>query len=108
MKRFSIFFAIVAALFVSCDQENGIEALGFEIEKDTIYADPEGGVESLFVTSGVEWFVSSNRPWISISPANGVGSTKCSILVDSTLQNGLRDAKLTFQTVEGEQYFVMV
>ena len=43
MKRFSIFFAIVAALFVSCDQENGIEALGFEIEKDTIYADPEGG-----------------------------------------------------------------
>ena len=108
MKRFSIFFAIVAALFVSCDQENGIEALGFEIEKDTIYADPEGGVESLFVTSGVEWFVSSNRPWISISPANGVGSTKCSILVDSTLQNGLRDAKLTFQTVEGDQYFVMV
>ena len=73
-----------------------------------LYADPEGGVESLFVTSGVEWFVSSNRPWISISPANGVGSTKCSILVDSTLQNGLRDAKLTFQTVEGDQYFVMV
>ena len=108
MKRLSILFAIVTAIFFASCDENGVNAVSFEIDKDSIFAAPEGGTEYLQVTSSVEWIASANKPWISISPANGIGSTKCSILVDSTLENGIREAKLTFETVEGDRYTVMV
>lgn len=108
MKRLSILFAIVTAIFFASCDENGVGAVSFEIDKDSIFAAPEGGTEYLQVTSSVEWIASANKPWISISPANGIGSTKCSILVDSTLENGVREAKLTFETVEGDRYTVMV
>ncbi len=108
MKRLSILFAIAAVLFVSCDQGEGIGSVSFNVEKESIFAMPEGGAQSLQVTSTVEWIASANKPWISISPANGIGSTKCSILIDSTLENGVREAKLTFETVEGDRYTVKV
>lgn len=101
MKRLSILFAIVTVLFASCNDEVGITSVNLSTDRDSIYVVPEGGTEYLQVTSTMEWTAVSNKPWISISPANGIGSTKCSILIDSTLANGLREAKLTFETVEG-------
>ena len=41
----------------------------------------------------------SDKPWISISPANGVGSTKCRIVVDSTLESSARTATLRFSAI---------
>ena len=101
MKRLSILFAIATILFVSCD-ENGFNDSVLELDKTHIFADPEGGTEFLQVTSNVEWVATSNEPWLSISPANGIGSTKCRVLIDSTLVNGVREAKLTFMTVESD------
>ena len=101
MKRLSILFAIATILLISCD-ENGFNDSVLELDKTCIFAEPEGGTEFLQVTSSVEWIASSNEPWISISPANGIGSTKCRILIDSTLVNGVREAKLTFMTVESD------
>ena len=101
MKRLSILFASVALLFTSCDERNGNVAY-FEIDKDSLYIDtPEGSTEYLQVNSTVEWTVSANQPWVSVSPANGIGSTKCTVLVDSTLDDGMREAKLAFESVEG-------
>ena len=80
-----------------------------EVDKpEGLFVEAKGGIESLQITSTVEWTVSSNKPWISISPANGIGSTKCSILVDSTLENGAREARLTFKTLNGDRCDVMV
>ena len=109
MKKITILFALAAVFFVSCD-EKGINAPSFSIDKleEGIDADPEGGTEYLQVTSTVEWVASANQPWLSISPANGFGNTKCSVLVDSTLENGVRKAILAFETIEGERYEVTV
>jgi hypothetical protein len=106
MKRLSILFAIVIALFASCDEE-GVNVVDFQIDKDSIFVAPEGCTEYLQITSTKEWTAVSNKPWISISPANGIGSTKCSVLIDSTLENGLREAKITFETVEGRHPVVV-
>ena len=108
MKKITILLAIAAALFTSCREENDNIA-SFTIDKqEGIFAAPEGGEEYLQVTSTVEWTASANQPWVSISPANGVGSTKCTIFVDSTLSNSVREAKLTFETTEGDRCTVMI
>ena len=108
MKKITILFAIAVALFASCREENDNFA-SFTIDKpEGLFAAPEGGTEFLQVSSTVEWTASANQPWISISPANGIGQTKCSIFVDSTLSNNVREAKLTFETTEGDRYTVMI
>ena len=98
MKKTSILFAIAAILFCSCNEdENGI--VGFEIDKASVSVVPEGGTEYLQVTSASEWVAVSDKPWISISPANGIGSTKCRIVVDSTLESSARTATLRFSAI---------
>ena len=108
MKKITILFAIAIVLFASC-REEGVNAVSFAIDKqEGIYVAPEGGTEFLHVTSTVEWTASANEPWVSISPANGVGNIKCSVLIDSTLSNGVREAKITFETIENDRCAVKV
>ena len=108
MKKITILSAIAVVLFASC-REEGVNAVSFAIDKqEGIYVAPEGGTEFLQVTSTVEWTASVNEPWVSISPANGVGNTKCSVLIDSTLSNGVREAKITFETIENDRCAVKV
>ena len=108
MKKITILFAIAVVLFASCREENDNFA-SFTIDKpEGIFAAPEGGTEYIQVSSTEEWTASANQPWISVSPANGIGQTKCSIFVDSTLSNNVREAKLTFETTEGDRYTVMI
>ena len=108
MKRITILFALAVLFLASC-REEGVTTESFQVDKqEGVFAAPEGGTEYLQVTSTVEWIASTNEPWLSVSPANGIGSTKCAILVDSTLQNGTRKAKLTFETIDGDRYVVMV
>mgnify|MGYP003289935991 CR=1 FL=1 len=98
MKKISILFAITAVLFCSCN-EDGNGLVGFEIDKASVSVVPEGGTEYLQVTSATEWVAVSDKPWISISPANGIGSTKCRIVVDSTLESSARTATLRFSAI---------
>ena len=99
MKKISILFAITAVLFCSCN-EDGNGLVGFEIDKASVSVVPEGGTEYLQVTSATEWVAVSDKPWISISPANGIGSTKCRIVVDSTLESSARTATLRFSAID--------
>ena len=107
MKRFSILFALTVILFASC-REEGAGVSSFEIDKTSIFVAPEGGTEYLEINSSMEWTASANQPWISISSANGIGSTKCRVFVDSTLENDIREARLTFETVDGDRCPVKV
>ena len=107
MKRFSILFFLTVILFASC-REEGAGVSSFEIDKTSIFVSPEGGTEYLEINSSMEWTASANQPWISISPANGIGSTKCRVFVDSTLENDIREARLTFETVDGDRCPVKV
>lgn len=112
MKKFvhlSIIFVAVAAAFTSC-REDSEGLMTFSVDKAGagIAVAPEGGTEYLQVTSPAEWIATSDKPWVSVSPANGIGNTKCSVLVDSTLDNGVREAKLVFATMEGDRQVVTV
>ena len=108
MKKITILFAIVVVLFTSCREENG-NVVDFAIDQQEGFeANAEGDTLYLQVTSMVEWTASANQPWVSVSPANGIGSTKCSIFVDSTLENNLREAKLAFETTTGERKQIIV
>ena len=94
MKK--ITFILLAVLFAACQEEI---LLTFEVDKPAITIGAEGGTEYLQVTSPTEWVAISSEPWVSISPANGIGKTKCSIVIDSTLVDGARTATLYFRAV---------
>ena len=104
-----LFVAIVPVLFTSC-REEADSIVVFSVEKagTGLSIAPEGGTEYLQVTSPVEWSVTSDKPWVSVSPANGIGSTKCSVFVDSTLDNGVREAILTFETHDNDMLKVAI
>ena len=108
MKKTTILFAIAIVLFASCREENG-NTVSFSIDKqDGFEANAEGDTLYLQVTSMEEWTASANQPWVSVSPANGIGRTKCAIFVDSTLDNNIREAKLAFETTTGDREQVIV
>ena len=93
MKKLAILFAIVTVFFTSCrEEDDGVEHNFVDTNGITVGA--EGGTEYLQVSSASEWVAVASEPWVSISPANGVGITKCSIVVDSTLINDVRSEKL--------------
>lgn len=106
MKRITILFTLIVVFFASCREEEG--SVLFGVDKEIVSVGPEGGSEHLQITSTVEWVASVNVPWISVSPANGIGGTQCCVLIDSTLRNDIRTAKIVFATTEGEKHDVMV
>ena len=84
-------------LFAACNEDTLMPS--FEIDKASVAIGAEGGTEYLQVTSATEWVAVSDKPWISISPANGIGSTRCRIIVDSTLESSIRTATLRFSAM---------
>jgi hypothetical protein len=85
-------------LFAACQDENLLPR--FEVDKPVITIGAEGGTEFLQVSSPTEWVAMSTEPWVSISPANGIGETRCNISIDSTLVDGSRTATLYFRTLD--------
>lgn len=84
MKIFrSIFIIIAVALAAaSCRNEEVIE---FALDTSEINIGPDGGVRTIKVSSPSKWVATTGVPWITVSPANGVGSTECKVLIDSAL-----------------------
>ena len=93
-------FGVVALLLASsCDKT--VQSAGFDVDKENITVGAEGGEDVVRISSSSEWVALASEPWISISPANGVGIVDCSIRIDSTLANGSRSASVRF-SAEGE------
>ena len=95
MKKTTIILLAVL-FFAACQDENNF--ITFEIDKPSLTIGADGGTDYLQVSSPTEWVAISTEPWVSISPANGIGNTKCSIAIDSTLIDGARTATLYFTT----------
>ena len=92
MKKTIYRIALSAAALVSalaCVNEQPVD---FEVDTDVIEFAPEGGVKSINISSDDRWVASAQVPWITVSPANGVGSAECRIIVDSALAVTSRDA----------------
>ena len=93
MKKILIFISLLAFAIssVSCLQPEselvfGVKDVdGVSLENGTLTVGPEGGRRVITITSSEKWVAETQFPWITVSPANGVGSTDCEIIVDSAL-----------------------
>ena len=98
MKLNNIF--IIAAFLmaaVSCDLNPVVD---FGADQNTIAVGAEGGERTFNVSANGSWVAMTESPWITISPANGRGSQKCSIKVDSTLTFDQRVGVVRIQSLD--------
>lgn len=92
MKKFYIFI-IASMLLWACSEDTPVIE-GFEANIESIEAEAYGGCYDITIRSEQEWVARTDVPWIMVSPANGRGEVKCTIRIDSTLQNDVRNANL--------------
>ncbi|MBR4028922.1 MAG: hypothetical protein IKJ08_04995 [Alistipes sp.] len=92
MKKFYIF--IIASMLLGACSEDTPAIVGFEANIESIEAEAYGGCYDITIRSEQEWVARTDVPWIMVSPANGRGEVKCTIRIDSTLQNDVRNANL--------------
>lgn len=100
MKMKGFLFQIIGiitclSLVVACNDDDNV-FVGFKIDKTEITVGAEGGTDKLIVQSSTEWVATASEPWLMVSPANGVGTTECKIVIDSTLVNDVRKATVSF------------
>ena len=111
MKYFSkitLGLILCTAFVTSCkdDDEPGID--GIKVDKTEITVDATGGTEKIAVSSSDQWVTSTKEPWLTISPANGIGSAVCEVTIDSTLANVARTTEIFFHMNGGAPQKVMV
>ena len=95
---FKIYLYLFAGLLfiAACNDSDEEGITGFTIDTQEVTLGAIGGMEPVKVASGTKWVAKVNQPWVKVMPANGVGSTNCEIVVDSTLSNDVRHAVVTF------------
>lgn len=71
-----------AAAMTSCTKSDAVD---FGTDRQNITAGADGGTHTVRVSSDNHWVASTDKPWITVSPANGRGSAECKILIDSAL-----------------------
>lgn len=99
---------LCAGLTVSCNDNDGPGIPdGLNTDKEEITIGPEGGIETISVSSRSEWTAGASKPWISVSPANGVGMADCRLAIDSTLENTVRTSQIRFMS-NNEQKLITV
>ena len=81
MKHKIYILLAFALLVVSCGDDSTSDPLS--LEEDIIAMEAVGGVEKIQVTANDKWIASTDNPWITISPANGIGSSMCEFKIDS-------------------------
>ena len=92
MKKIYNITALLCAaslLLPACQEQPEIK---FELDTDVIEIGPAGGVKTITVSSADRWVATVQAPWITVSPANGVGSMECRIIIDSALAVNNREA----------------
>lgn len=83
-KTLILISALAAVSFMSaCKEET--PTVSFGVSSSTITIGAEGGNEVIHIDAEDGWTANSTSPWISISPSNGIGSTDCEIVIDTTL-----------------------
>lgn len=105
-----ITFGVIVALsfFTACNDDNNDALSGFTVNESEFTVAAEGGAETCFVESPKRWVAETSAPWLSVSPANGIGATECEIKIDSSLVNDVRTATIRFTPENEEAHVVTV
>lgn len=78
-----ILLTFALGIAVSCADDKG--GVDFVLEQNTIKMEAVGGVEKIKLNASDRWIASTDNPWITVSPANGIGTTTCEFHIDSAL-----------------------
>lgn len=108
-KTWNIYIVLLCTLFslAACsEKEAGL--VGLSVDKEEVTLGENGGTENVQITSDLEWVASTSQPWLRLSPANGVGSTECTIVVDSSLVSDIREANIVLNTTTGAGKIIRV
>lgn len=100
MKIFNRLFIAAAAIMMiaACVDEQPLE---LSVDSTEILIGPDGGVRNVKVSASQKWVATTAVPWITVSPANGIGSADCNVLIDSALVDS-REAIVRISSVDGE------
>ena len=92
---------VAAALAaVACQPDVKVD---FGTSADKIEMGAVGGVERVKIDAEENWIASTDKPWITISPANGRGSRECSISIDSALLDTPRSGEVLIENLATHQ-----
>lgn len=99
MKKITTYItlALAALLVVGCEQHEPVE---FASSDNKIEIDAVGGVRKVKISAEDEWITIVSKPWITISPANGKGSTECQVSIDSALNAEGRNAEILIRNLK--------
>lgn len=93
----------------SCSDSDDVDIPGgLTIDKEQIEIAAEGGSEQLAIAASQNWVANVDEPWLMLTPANGVGSTTATVVVDSTLMTGRRTTDIAFIGDNGQRRTVTV
>lgn len=84
---------------VACQKDKTVD---FDTDRTTIEIGENGGVEKVRISSSGEWVASMemDKPWVTISPANGRGTETCDFIIDSALTTKPRTGVVTVKNIE--------
>ena len=110
IKKLTWLLVLAAGLMTaSCSDNDDVEIPGgLAIDKEQIEIGAEGGSEQLAIAASQNWVSSVVEPWLMLTPANGVGSTTATVIVDSTLTNGRRTTDIAFIGDNGQRRTISV
>ena len=89
---------MLAMGFAACSSDG--DSVGFETDRELIQVTEVGGTETIQVIAEGEWTASTDEPWITISPANGRGTTLCRFQIDSAKTDQTRRATVRIRQRE--------
>lgn len=90
-----ILFATLAVATVGCAPE----PIEFASDCNEIAIEAVGGTRTITISADNEWIASTDNTWITVSPANGRGCTKCEIVIDSALYSESRKGEVLIQNL---------
>lgn len=110
IKKLTWLLVLGAGLMTaSCSDSDDVDIPGgLAIDKEQIEIAAEGGSEQLAIAASQNWVANVDEPWLMLTPANGVGSTTATVVVDSTLMNGRRTTDIAFIGDNGQRRTVTV
>ena len=101
MRRYFILVFLSLAI-VACSDDKS--AGDMTLQSNNIRMEAAGGVEKIKIDMADRWIASTDNPWITVSPANGVGSTVCEFKIDSSLTAEPRQGVVRIQNLSTWEY----
>ena len=109
MNKLTLGIVLAAGLFTACSDKDDVDIPGgLALDKKEIAIGPQGGTEQIAIAASQNWVANVDEPWLMLTPANGVGSTTATVVVDSTLMNGRRTTDIVFIGDNGQRRTVSV